>query len=225
MRETRVADATSPEPVTLAEYPEVIDDLRRVFLCAPSEELVTDHVANMLVVYEATRFLSRDSRRRRRGFAFGSALGVGALVGGAGLAAASGNLPDGLQSTVARVAEPLGIDVPDGNADEAPGRGGENPSRADEAPGQQKLPGGSENAPGHGGENPGRSETAPGHSGNENNKPESPPGLTGEPGNAPDQPPGQADKATPPGHAPQGAARSNENSANGADHAPQRGPR
>jgi hypothetical protein len=213
MRETRVADATDLEPARLREYPEIIDDLRKVFLCAPTDELVRDHVANMLVVHEATRFLSRDARRKRRGLIMGSALGIGALVAGTGAAAASGRLPNGLQDAVANVVEPLGVDVPGGKSDDAPGRGGENPGHSDEAPGQQTAPGNSENAPGHGGENPGRSETAPGHSESENNKPDVPPGQSEAHGNAPDEPPGQANVPPSRPKASPDPATPNENSA------------
>jgi hypothetical protein len=190
MQEIRVADATDLEPAWLQEKAGIIGDLREVFLCAPADELVREHVANMLVLYEATRFLSRDSRRRRRSIMMGSALGIGTLVAGASAAAVSGSLPRGLQDAVANVAEPFGIDVPTSGSD-APGHGGDNPGQSQQAPGQQNAPGNSENAPGHGGETPGRSATAPGHSESENNKPDEPPGLSEDRGNAPSVPPGQ----------------------------------
>lgn len=179
--------------------PGVIDDLRVVFLSSPSDDLVRRHLADMLVSLEATRVLSRTSRHRRRWW-IGTSLAVGTgLFAGAGVAAAAGELPDPLQDAVAAVVEPFGFDLPTGNADEAPGRGGANPGRSDEAPGQQRSPGNSENAPGHGGQNPGRSETAPGHSGAENNRPAEPPGLSEDPpGAKPAAPPGLSNGNGPP---------------------------
>jgi hypothetical protein len=211
MREIRVADATDVEPVGLEAYPGIIGDLREAFLCAPTEGLVNEHVANMLVVHEATRFLSRDSRRKRRGVILGSALGIGALMAGTGAAAAAGRLPDDVQDVVATVTEPFGIEVPTSGSDSAPGHGGDNPGHSEDAPGQQKAPGNSENAPGHGGENPGRSETAPGHTESTNNAPEAPPGLSEETGNAPDVPPGRPE-SPPPSSAAKGAGPSVERS-------------
>jgi hypothetical protein len=202
MREMRVADASHRELVTRQGYAEVEGDLREVFLSAPSDELVNRHLADMLVLYEATRALSRQPRRRRRHLVVASSFGIGmALVAGAGVAGASGDLPDPVQRVVAQVVAPLGIDVPTGTPEAAPGRGGENPGRADEAPGQQEAPGSTEDAPGLGGENPGRSETAPGHSDAENNRP---PDAPSEQGGAPEGvppetgPPVWADEPGPP---------------------------
>ena len=200
----------------LTEYPQFIDDLRSAFLSAPSAEQTRRHLADMLVVYEATRFLARDARRMRRAARMGTSVGLGAaIVAGASVAAASGALPDPIQALAAGVAEPFGVHLPAGRSDDAPGRGGENPGASDEAPGQQVQPGASENAPGHGGENPGRSETAPGHSDAENNKPETPQGAGAEHGNAPAEPPGQTDKPVPPGQADLGSATPQPNHAKG----------
>jgi hypothetical protein len=171
MREIRVADATGSEPLPLSEYREVIVDLRTGFLSAPSEEVVRRHLADMFVVCEATRHLSRDSRRRRRTIVVGSTLGLGAVLAVGSAAAATGNLPTPAQEMISRVAAPIGLDLPAGNSKEAPGRGGDNPGQADSAPGQQSDPGNSENAPGLGGVNPGRSDSPPGSADNAGNAP------------------------------------------------------
>lgn len=210
----------------LTEYPQFIDDLRSAFLSTPSADLTQRHLADMLVVHEATRFLARNERRKRRAARMGTTFGLSAaLVAGASVAAASGNLPDPVQDVAATVAQPFGLDLPSARSDEAPGRGGENPGRSDEAPGQQDQPGNSENAPGHGGENPGRSDTAPGQSGSQNNTPESPPGLAGEQGNAPDEPPGEAGKPEGPTVGPPATPQPNPHSVGGADHRSERSER
>ncbi len=214
MREIRVADAIGSEAPALVEYREVIDDLRSGFLSAPPEEVVQRHLADIFVVLEATRYLSRDARRRRRSLVFGSTLGLGAvLAGGGAAAAASGSLPGPAQQFISRVAEPLGIDLPAGHSDDAPGRGGDNPGQSGSAPGQQADPGNSENAPGHGGDNPGRSDTAPGHSDNTDNTDNAPTtlvGRSGAVGTAPAVPPGLQDgtgKPADPGAEGKGTAK------------------
>jgi hypothetical protein len=192
MREARVAFTTDTEEALAAEHPEIIGDLREAFLAAPSDALVDRHVADILVLYEATRFLAIDARRKRRFVAMGATVGLGAMLAGAGAAAATGNLPTGLQGVVAAATEPFGIDLPDGHTDvpiiEEPTPSDEGPARADESPSGAGQPG-SGAAPRIDGDDPGRSETAPGHSDSENNKPEAPPGLVDNPGHAPDVPP------------------------------------
>ena len=193
MREIRVADATGPQPLTLLGNREVIDDLQSGFLSTPTDEVADRHLADMLVVFEATRHSPRGARRRRRALLFGSTLGLGAVLAAGGAAAASGGLPAPAQEAMSRLVEPLGIVLPTGASDDAPGRGGVNPGHADAAPGQEDGPGSSEDAPGLEGENPGRSETAPGHSDSTNNAPTTTPASSSAVGNAPDVPPGLED--------------------------------
>ena len=198
MREARVAFTTDTEEALAAEHPEIIGDLREAFLAAPSDALVERHVADILVLYEATRFLAIDARRKRRFVAMGATVGLGAMLAGAGAAAATGNLPTGLQGVVAGAVEPFGIDLPDGQADvsvtEEPSSSDVDPADAGEGPradqpgttGTSAVDGEDRSGSDTG---PGRSETALGHSDSENNKPEVPPGLVDNPGNAPDVPP------------------------------------
>lgn len=170
-----------------ADLEATADDLRAVFVRDPAPEVAARHLAAMGSAGLAP-VVPLASRRRR--------VAVAAMVGAAGVVftgglAAAGALPGPVQDGVARLVQPIGIDLPDsgehpGRSDQAPGHGGTNPGKADEAPGQQDQPGNSENAPGLGGENPGRSDTAPGQTGDGgNNKPAVPPGQVDNPGQNP----------------------------------------
>jgi hypothetical protein len=218
MRETRVAFAAESDQAAWGADPTIIEDLREGFLSAPAEDLVCRHVAAMLVVHEATRFLARDARRRRRRVALAGSVGVGAvlLVGGA---AAAEVLPTPVQEVVADLADPFGVDVHPARSHDAPPDHEDGPGRSESAPGQLNrppgdgdAPGQSEDAPGHGGTAPGRSGTAPGHSGAENNRPDSRPGLEGEQ----PVPPGLQDgTGRPPEPGVQGQSQTGNGQANG----------
>ena len=131
MRESRVVDATGSEVIPPRAYLEVVDDLRCGFLSAPVEVVAQRHLADMFVVSEATGFSRRESRRRRRNLVVGSTLGLGAVFAVGGTAAASGSLPLPAQQVVSRMAEHVGLDVPSGHSDEAPGRGGDSPGQSE----------------------------------------------------------------------------------------------
>ena len=83
----------------------------------------------------------------------------------------------------------------------APGQGGTNPGRSDEAPGQQDDPGSSDSAPGHGGDNPGQSDQAPGHGGDNLGQSEEAPGHNPTTTNPSVTAPGRS-KDSPPTTAP-----------------------
>ena len=112
MRESRVVDATGSEVTPPQAYLEVIDDLRCGFLSAPVEVVAQRHLADMFVVSEATRLLSRELasqasksggrfdvgpwcglRRRRDGGRIGEPSFAGATGGGSRMAPFGFDLP------------------------------------------------------------------------------------------------------------------------------------
>jgi len=185
-------------PELLADLQVMAADLRDAFVRNPQPDVATRHLAAMT---NATLAPVVPLGRHHRRMAVAAMVAAGGVLAFGGLAAA-GVLPASLQSGAAKLVHPIGIVLPDpgdhdrgpSSSDQAPGLGGTNPGKADEAPGQQDQPGNSESAPGLGGENPGRSDTAPGQTGDGgNNKPTVPPGQVDNPGQGSGNSNGQSD--------------------------------
>jgi hypothetical protein len=155
-----------PDANLLPDVQAIAVDLRTVFVRDPQPETAAQHVAAMVSVSLAPVVPLR--RRRKRAAVVGAVALVGVMASG-GLAAA-GVLPAPLQSGVAHLVRPIGIDLPDsgshagqeGSGDPAPDRG-----QTDRAPGQQDdpSPSTSTEAPGQSGDTPSPSTPAPGQSG------------------------------------------------------------
>ena len=93
------------------EYDEIFEDLRTVLLASPSEFVADQHLAAMADAQEVRVEPTPLAPRRRARVLAAAAVGAAVLVGG-GIAAAAGELPRPLQDAVARVLEPLGVDLP-----------------------------------------------------------------------------------------------------------------
>ena len=213
------------------EHAEVYADLRSVFLEAPADEVMRDHLDAMLAAVPTAPAVPIARSRRRRAIV-ASAVGMSAaLAVGGGLAAATGNLPGPLRDVVAGLVAPFGIDLPDGDStgatspsdpdgvttpvsendqtDQSNGTSdpdGPPPSTGPSGIDELDLP--DPNAPPLG--QPGSPEVPSGPAEQPGNRPDIPPGQSEQPGNRPDVPPGQAGENgnkpdSPPGQSgPQG---------------------
>jgi len=89
-------------------------DLRAAFLVEPDPVTTDRHVAAMVAASEARRapsVIALATHRSRKALVAAGVAGV-VLLGSAGVAAASGNLPDPLQRAVASACRPVGIVLP-----------------------------------------------------------------------------------------------------------------
>gem|GEM_PF-3333490 len=89
-------------------------DLRAAFLVEPDPVMAERHVAAMVAASEARRApsaISLATHRSRKALVAAGVAGA-VLLGSAGVAAASGNLPGPLQRAVASACRPVGIDLP-----------------------------------------------------------------------------------------------------------------
>jgi hypothetical protein len=202
---------------------DIVDDLREVYLQAPSPTTRDLHLGTMM----AAAGLEPDAPRGRRLWA-AALVAVVAVVAFGGVAQA-GVLPGAVQDTIASIASTVGVDLPrsddptkdpaetpgddpavrsedpPGQSEDAPGHGGSAPGQSEDAPGQGgNAPGQSEDAPGQGGNAPGNSENAPGRSGNTPGPPTQPPGNSGNTPGPPTQPPGNSGNSGNSGNTPGG---------------------
>ncbi|HEY5154857.1 MAG TPA: hypothetical protein VIJ47_08995 [Acidimicrobiales bacterium] len=89
-------------------------DLRAAFLVEPDPATAERHIAAMVAAREAIRapsVISLAGHRSRKAIAAAGLVGA-VVLGSAGVAAASGGLPDPIQRVVASVGRPIGIHLP-----------------------------------------------------------------------------------------------------------------
>ena len=101
-------------------------DLRAAFLVDPDPTLTERHVAAMVAArraHLAPPAISLATHRTRKALVAAGLAGA-VVLGSAGVAAAAGGLPDGLQRAVASAIRPVGIHlpVPAERKDDEPGR-------------------------------------------------------------------------------------------------------
>lgn len=177
-------DDDTSDDAFVSDLAPVTGVLRSHYLQPPSDELAERHLARMMAAVTADGVIDLDTidlrppRRVRRAV-------VASLVGASVLSisglAAAGVLPAPVQSRVAAMVQPLGLQLPGGvdapgQSEDAPGHGGDSPGQSEDAPGRGgENPGNSEQAPGQGGENPGKSDQAPGQGGQNPGNPGAPP--------------------------------------------------
>ncbi len=92
----------------------IVADLRAAFLIEPDPDTARRHVAAMVAAREARQapsVLSLAAHRSRKALVAAGLAGA-VVLGSAGVAAASGSLPDSLQRVVASVGRPVGIHLP-----------------------------------------------------------------------------------------------------------------